>query len=690
MASPKSLGRGQNDSRRPTSGSCRLVWRDKRLGSETSGRLDFGPGHRRVPLRSTRKAFWHLPVALTAVITSCLGAPSSAPAAGVAIPGSPKEPLRYVGFGLADPLAPDGGLQFSPGVQNVEIARANRKETGHTYQHHVDLGCWKGLLYAAWVMTRKDEDVLPCRLVYSTSGDGFAWSEPRDLYPPGRGWDMRFYFFHASNGRMLAFAASPTANDWPGYHMMATDVKGVLVREITSDHQLGEIYTLIPGEPQRAPSFERAGDTGFVAACREACNCRPLLEQQDYGSLLGARGMKWHDPKNWPGGKIGGEDAVWTFGKAFCFYHRRDGVLVGLCKLGFATLSTDEGESWSLPVVPPGIVAGSGKIWGQKTPDGRYALIYPPQGGALCRRYPMAVITGDDGITYRDMRVIHGEVPPRRYMGGGKKGDAGPQYLRGVAEWAGDAPTIDPSAIWAIYSVNKEDIWVSRIPVPIVPNVQQPVHDTFDAVELGPRVPGWNIYAPKWAPVCIAREKGGPNQFLKLEDRDPVDYARAVRVFPESSNVEVSFRLSAAQADRGRLEIDLLGARGTRPVRLALDDKGRIYASDGQDTVRLGTYQAARWESFTLQVMGGRFTVRRAGKTLLQDAAFAESTPWVYAISFRTGPYRARVAEPDQDLPNTEEPAPATVYFVDDVFAQTGGASWPPAGPPEKPIQSNP
>jgi hypothetical protein len=33
--------------------------------------------------------------------------------------------------------------------------------------------------------------------------------------------------------------------------------------------------------------------------------------------------------------------------------------------------------------------------------------------------------------------------------------------------------------------------------------------------------------------------------------------------------MDLSFHLAAAQADRGRLEIDLLGERGTRPVRLA-------------------------------------------------------------------------------------------------------------------------
>jgi hypothetical protein len=45
----------------------------------------------------------------------------------------------------------------------------------------------------------------------------------------------------------------------------------------------------------------------------------------------------------------------------------------------------------------------------------------------------------------------------------------------------------------------------------------------------------------------------------------------------------VRFRLAAEQLDRGRLEIDLLGELGRRPVRLALNDQGRLEAVDGRD-----------------------------------------------------------------------------------------------------------
>jgi hypothetical protein len=147
-----------------------------------------------------------------------------------------------------------------------------------------------------------------------------------------------------------------------------------------------------------------------------------------------------------------------------------------------------------------------------------------------------------------------------------------------------------------------------------------------------------------------------------------VDYARAIRTFPVSATADISFRLNAAQADRGRLEIELMGARGTRPVRIVLNNKGQLQAANGQQIVDLGGYQAGKWSGFAIKVKDGRFTLLRDGKELLKDASFAEASPTVYAISFRTGEFRGTVSEkPKTDMKDTEVPVPAAVYRIDDV-----------------------
>ena len=98
-------------------------------------------------------------------------------------------------------------------------------------------------------------------------------------------------------------------------------------------------------------------------------------------------------------------------------------------------------------------------MWGQRTSDGRYALVYNPHP---VERFPLVVVHGDDGVRFSGMRVVFGDKPPLRYPGLHKV--PGPQYVRGISEWSSDGSWKD-SAMWVCYSVNKEDIWVSRVPL---------------------------------------------------------------------------------------------------------------------------------------------------------------------------------------------------------------------------------
>lgn len=108
----------------------------------------------------------------------------------------------------------------------------------------------------------------------------------------------------------------------------------------------------------------------------------------------------------------------------------------------------------------------------------------------------------------------------------------------------------------------------------------------------------WNLYSPRWAPVRLADFPGASNRSLELQDREPYDYARAVRVFPEAEELTIKFKLLAKQANTGRLEIEILDRYGNRPpVRIHLDEKGRIVALDANqnDPVVLMSYQPDTW-----------------------------------------------------------------------------------------------
>ena len=90
--------------------------------------------------------------------------------------------------------------------------------------------------------------------------------------------------------------------------------------------------------------------------------------------------------------------------------------MVGLFKWGRVCHSDDNGRTWSEPVYEPSLVMPGSKIWGQRTQDGRFALVWTPTHSQNAR-WPLAVATSDDGLCFNDMLCVHGEVPMARYRG---------------------------------------------------------------------------------------------------------------------------------------------------------------------------------------------------------------------------------------------------------------------------------
>jgi len=510
-----------------------------------------------------------------------------------------------------DTNLPNGGLPPAIGVKNIQIFRASHDKPeltdgkGWTYNHHVDMACWKGRLYVAWSSGEKDEDTWPWREVYSTSSDGIIWSSPAELFPQGVSNPLRMHFFHAPNGRMLAIAGLRRGET----KLTDKNRDTLVVREILTNHSLGPYFTLLA--PKSAPEsvfFTNSADKGFVEACNQLLANHPFLEQQDYGSLLGDHRMPWHE-----------SDYKNMTLKAFSFFHRKDGALVGICKKGWVTVSTNDGVAWSQPIIPPSLVTGTGKVWGQHTSDGRYALLYNPDHK---NRFPLVMVTSDDGITFHDMRAIHGELPLQRYVGLNK--NVGPQYVRGISEWSSDGSWKD-DAVWVAYSVNKEDIWISRIPLT----------SSADA---------WNTYNPKWAPVTIHEDN------VQLTDHDPYDYARAFQIFPAKTKVTVSFDVSTPQVGDAPLEIELFsGSISYCPVRWELTKKD--FASD-----RL----PCRIEADT---QTGKFSLFKSNTPVIKNASLAEPVPAFTGISFCTGPSRPIIDRAKTSVTN-DSPTTLTSYTI--------------------------
>lgn len=549
----------------------------------------------------------------------------------------------------------DGGLLPVAGVENIEVFRSSHARPdltdgrGYTYNHHPDMAAWHGRLYVAWDSGRKDEDTWPAHELYSTSVDGRDWTAPAELFPQGVSTPTRLYFFRAPNGRMLAFAGLRIG------HVKTQESKkgGMVVREIRADHALGPVYTLrnppVGGLPANAPApYTTSTDAGFLQACRELLGARVTLETQDFGVLLDPdQRIKWHNPAAWPNGKIGK-----GFWKAPSFYHRRDGALVGIGKMGWTSVSKDNGATWSLPVIPPTLKTNTAKVWGQRTGDGRYALIYNPSPRP---RYPLAIVTGEDGVVFGGMQAVQSRFTPQRYPGINK--NPGLQYMRGIAEWANDGSVPDTRhALWIAYSANKEDIWVSRIPVPVDGS------ETADA---------WNIYQPKWSTVTAT----GPTQ-VSLRTREPFDCAEAVRLFRPASRVAVSLTVTTPPTGEGAIDVALLGgAGGARPVRLRFSGDGFLRAISGDKMLEFGYFAPDTPVALRIEADchgHGVFTVFVNG-TKAGRAMFVQPVPTLQRLSIRawarTDADRAAKFLPATAIVGREfdEPAPVVATRVSDV-----------------------
>lgn len=571
-------------------------------------------------------------------------------------------PVRFADE-LAVTTSADGGLRPVVGVHNLQVYRANRTAPAHrdgltdTYLHAPMLVYWRDRYWIQYLSGPVSEHESPCATSLTSSRDGLAWEAPRVVFPslplPDGKYTLthqRMGFYVAPDGRLLTLGfhgREPSPNDGTGF--------GRVVREVFPDGSLGPIHVLrvnahrsLPEFVFPYPSYRDATDAGFVAAC-EALLADKLMT------------MQWWEEEQLD------ETGFYRFrGKAGSWVTRPDGSVLGIWKNRVVGTTHDRGESWQRKSFAENVPNNGSKYWLQRTADARYALVLNPTDR---NRFPLAVMLSDDSETFRGLLAVHGELPDQRF--GGHIKNMGPQYVRGIVEGNGVPP--DPEHVFPLtYSVNKEDIWFCRVPVPVSADAPVgPVRDSFDDRPLDRPPEGWNVYSPLWAPVRVAADPAvSGNRVLSLRDEDPYDYARAVRIFPATHGVRISFRVQAAQTD-ARLEIELLDAAGARPVRLAFLPGGRLEACHEGQWLDAGVYEAGRWQTFTLEIpkaaTADRCTVLVDGVSPLpRPAYFTDPVASVERLSFRTGEYRDR-GYGGRDLPGADVRAPAAVFLIDDV-----------------------
>lgn len=584
-----------------------------------------------------------------------------------------QDTVRYTGSTLSNVDYHHGQLSAAVGVHNIQVLRASREhpeltgDQGWTYNHAPMLAYFHNTFYLEYLSNPVGEHVPPGQTLLLTSKDGLHWSKPVVIFPPYKVPDgttkeghpgvaknlfatmhQRIGFYTAANGRLLALAFygitlddKDDPNDGNGI--------GRVVREIKTDGTYGPIYFIrynhaFNKSNTSYPFYADSKDKGFVDACNELLG-KPLMMQQ------------WVEEGD-------RDDALIPLKKqfkAFCFYHLPDKRTVGLWKYALTSISTDEGKTWLYnPLRAPGFVNANAKIWGQRTKDGKYVTVYNPSEF----RWPLALSVSDDGLNYKNLLLVNGEITSMRY--GGNYKSYGPQYVRGIQENDGVPPG---DRFWVTYSMNKEDIWVASVPVPVRDKVTAKPSDDFSTLPADSVLNEWNIYSPLWAAVGI-EQQGGKN-VLALRDRDPFDFGKAERVIPASKQLKASFTLVPQQDNYGTLEIEFVDARGSAGIRLMLDSTGSLMAKAGYRNKKLAKYTAGEKMQIDIDINTATrfYTVSINGKVEGGANLLFAPLASVERVVFRTGSIR-RFPDADTptdqnfDLPNTGAIDKEATYFI--------------------------
>lgn len=604
-----------------------------------------------------------------------------------------KDVVHYSGLTMALTERHDGGLKPVVGVHSIQTMRG---EKPWTYNHQPMLAYWNGKFYMHYLTDPRHEHEAPGKTMMQTSEDGYTWTQPVELfpeYPVPEGWTKesrpdlppahnlkavmhqrvgwyeaqkydKTYTTHKphvsynANGSVLlatgSYGICLTMKDDPN------DGNGIgrVARRIFEDGTFGPIYFIYynHGFSERNtvyPYYKKSKDKAFVKAVdqmlADPMQLMQWVEEADRGDTL--------IPLTKPY-------------KAFCGYTLPDGRKVALWKHAVTSLSADGGKTWRLTNVngnlgcdrAPGFVNSNAKIWGQRLSDGTYATVYNPSE----YRWPLAISLSADGLDYTTLSLINGEVTPLRH--GGQYKSYGPQYVRGIQERNG---VPKDSCLWVAYSNNKEDMWVSRIPVPV--RLDATTHSVpFPQAGGLSTLTDWNLYMPKLCSILLK------NGWLNLYDCDPYDYAKAERVIPNTKELEIEFDLMIDQEDNGELDIEFVDDAGNVCSRIVVDSTGTIRVKGG---ARYGTL-LKRYEP------GVEYHIRAVLSASLHRAVyylngkkacerqFDTPVESISRIVFRTGPLFDKPdintpADQDFDMPRADELDDAVGFHIANVISRS-------------------
>ncbi|MBS3764051.1 MAG: exo-alpha-sialidase [Planctomycetes bacterium] len=356
--------------------------------------------------------------------------------------------VQWIGDINCDDVASD-----LPTLQNVErtIVYRATPETG-SYSHHGYIILHNNTLFATWSNHAKDEDAPGQRVLWSRSTDeGKTWASWEELFPPRdevKSGDEQDHKndriliangFGVADGELYAVAEVHVLENRRGI--------GRLARRTSPDGSVGPIFWVHDDPPEPLndrPAYPDATDPEFTDKAQKVSEWLARPQNWPSWEFLNHQSR----PKAADGHQMCEPTQAWQL---------EDGTYVRLYRdlgdprsgMNYAQFSFDDGSTWTKPVQTNFPDACSRSAAGQ-LPDGTAYVINNPGHG----RDPLVISLAEDGLTFDQHAVIVANAPPKRYEGRWK--GIGFQYPRA---------TVADDNLFVIYSINKEDVEIARIPL---------------------------------------------------------------------------------------------------------------------------------------------------------------------------------------------------------------------------------
>jgi hypothetical protein len=383
--------------------------------------------------------------------------------------------------------SPDFRYHFLDKVRTTTLLYAT-PETG-TFNLHGYLAYFDGVMFTNWDTHARDENKSGQHGVFRYSRDeGESWSDVITLFPPlapnepgsreNRGNPFQTsQGFIELDGRLYAVTCVDKALGQPVYRFneVSRSRVGLLAREVRKDASLGSIFWLSDKAPPPEPGYPAypVGDPRLVA------KIHAYFQQPANLPQLLFKPRQWPDSADQhrmtePAQPWRLDNGAWVRlwrNQGSVHAQTRPEIEASRPRRHYASFSFDDGGTWTAPIrtnfPDTGARANAGRL-----PDGQYYVINNPlpmssrQGG----RAILAISLSRDGLLFDRMAVIRFAAPPQRYEGAAK-GANGYMYPHSL---------VVGKNLWVIYSINKEDIEIARIPLAELYKIDTTVHSPVE------------------------------------------------------------------------------------------------------------------------------------------------------------------------------------------------------------------